>query len=133
MPKNYRDLRAAVKWAAQDRLTVVAEAPPSVTLELAARRNSSEWLLHLVNFNVNRLVENILVHIRAPAGMRLEEVSAQTPDGGPAHPIKAAVRGDVASFRIPRLKVYDLIILRYATVKVSERFSAEMANSRATR
>ncbi len=114
LPANTRDLLAAVRWAAGDRFAIEVDGPPSVTIELTAHAESKTWLLHLVNFDIRKLVTNLGVRVRPPAGFDVTEVIAETPDG--AAPMVLATRSlpDCVSFRIPRLRVYDLVRIRFA-------------------
>jgi hypothetical protein len=109
LPKNYKDLVSAVSWASNERLTAEIEAPLSVAAELIARKDSSTWLLHLVNFDIRHPVRDIAVRLRVPAGMKVQEATAQSPDFETCHTLAATTRGDLASFRVPRLQIYDLI------------------------
>ncbi len=111
LPENYRELVAAVKWAALDRLSVEVDAPPSVAAELT-RKDANRWLLHLINFDVRRSVANVAVRLRVPAGMRVAAISIETPDGAAGGETQAVVRGDVATFLVPHLKIYNLVTVK---------------------
>jgi hypothetical protein len=112
LPKNYRELAAAVEWAADDPPAVKVTAPLAVTIELAEQKSTRTLLLHLVNFDFRNRAGNLFAQVRIPAGRTLQEITVDTPDGGGRQTITADVRGGVASFRIPSLKVYDLVLLR---------------------
>jgi len=112
LPKNHSELLQSVKWAAGEELTAEVEAPEWVTMELARQRGTGLWLLHLVNYNTTKPVENIGVTVRMPAGMKLTEALVETPDGGGHQLLPVATQGQTVTFRVPRLKVYDLVLLR---------------------
>jgi hypothetical protein len=112
LPANYRDLVAAVRWAAGNQLSATVDAPLSVTLELAEQKTTGHRLLHLVNYDIANPVSNIPISVRLPEGRRLREAVLVTPDEGDPQTLKPSVRDGVATFRVPRLKVYDLILLR---------------------
>ena len=114
LPMNYPELIAAVKWAAGDRLTVSVQAPLSVAAELVEQRNSGNWILHLVNFDFTRPVDNIAVRLRLPKGRALKEAVVETPDGSATQALKAASIEGVVSFRVPRLKVYSFVRLAFS-------------------
>jgi len=112
LPKNYEDLVAAVKWAAWEQLSATVDAPLWVTMELARQRGTGLWLLHLVNYNTTKPVENIGVTMRLPAGMKLREAVVETPDGHGRQTLVATSQGQTVSFRVPQLKLYGLVLLR---------------------
>jgi len=112
LPKNHSELLQSVKWAAGGELTAEVEAPDWVTIELARQRGTGFWLLHLLNFNTTKPVENIGVTMRMPAGMQLREAFVETPDGGGRQLLPVATQGQTVTFRVPRLKVYEVVLLR---------------------
>ncbi len=112
LPENYRDLAAAVRWAAGGQLSAEVEAPLSVTLELAEQKETRNRLLHLVNYNLDKPLTNLAVEVRIPPDLQLREAVLTTPDGGSPEPLKVSLRNGMASFRIPHLKIYDLVLLR---------------------
>ncbi len=111
LPKNSPELIAAVNWAAGDKLTVSVQAPLSVAAELVEQKSSGNWILHLVNFDFSRPVANIDVKLRLPEGRHLKEAVVETPDGSATMVLHPGIGGGVASLRVPRLKVYDLVRL----------------------
>jgi hypothetical protein len=115
LPNNYKDLLSAVAWAANDRLAADIQAPPSVAVELIAQKGSNTLLLHLVNFDFTHPVRDIAVRLRIPAGMKVREASVESPDFESRDALAATVHGDVASFRVPRLQVYDLVQVKLAS------------------
>jgi hypothetical protein len=113
LPKNSSDLIEAVKWAAGGKLTVSVQAPLSVAAELVEQRSSGNWILHLVNFDFNKPVDNIAVNLRLPEGRELKEAVVETSDGSATHALKVRIAGETASFRVPKLQVYDLVRLTF--------------------
>jgi hypothetical protein len=112
LPKNHRVLADAVKWATGEELSAEAEAPEWVTMELAEQKATGTWLLHLVNYNLAKPQSGVPVRVRIPAGYTLLSATVQSPDDGEVQSLTTAVKGGVVSFHVPRLKVYDLILLR---------------------
>ncbi len=115
LPKNYPELVAAVRWAARDRLTASVQAPTSVTAQLVEQRSSGNWLLHLVNFDFSRPVDNIAVNMSLPGGRHLKEVVVETPDGSATQVLEPANTDGIISFRVPRLRVYSLVRLTFTS------------------
>jgi hypothetical protein len=113
LPKNYPELIAAVQWAAGGKLSVSVQAPPSVAAELVEQKSSGNWILHLVNFDFNRAVDNIAVNLSLPEGRELKEALLETPDGSEPQVLQSTNTGGIVSFRVPRLRVYDLVHLTF--------------------
>ena len=111
LPRNAQALLAAVKQAAGGKLSVEVEAPAWVTAELADQPATGTRLLHLINFKYREPLEDVPVRVRLPKGAHLREAVVVTPDG-PNQELRVTVEGDTVSFRVPALKVYDLVLLR---------------------
>jgi hypothetical protein len=111
LPKNYRELAGLVTWAADGQLTATIEAPVWVTAEFAQQPSSNTWLLHLVNYNFTKPVGAIPVSLRIPTGFRLKAATLETPDKPGRETLRVDGREGVITFRVPCLKVYDLILL----------------------
>lgn len=112
LPVNYSELADAVKWAAGGALTATVQAPLWVTAELAQQPSTNTWLLHLVNYNCTKPTNGIDVSLRIPAGLRVRETTLQSPDAGGPEMLKVAAHEGAISFTIPRLQVYDLVLLK---------------------
>jgi len=112
LPKNHRELLDAVRWAAGGELAAELEAPDWVTMELARQRDTNLLLLHLVNYKTSEPVADIGVRVRIPRGMKVRDAVMETPDGGGRQSLDVAMQGQTATFRVPQLKTYDLILLQ---------------------
>jgi len=112
LPKNHRDLMDAVRWAAGGELTAEVDAPEWVTIELAQQRGTNRLLLHLLNYKVGEPVLDIPVKLKLPAGMKVKEAVVETPDAGGRQVLSVVANGRTVSFRVPALKIYDLVLLR---------------------
>jgi hypothetical protein len=112
LPKNYAELLDAVRWAAREEFSASVEAPLWVTMELAEQKSTQTRLLHLVNFRIEEPVRDIAVKVRLPGGMRLREAVLESPDGQPRQVLQTSVREGVVSFVVPKLNIYNLILLR---------------------
>jgi len=112
LPVNYTELAETVKWAASGELTTTVQAPLWVTAELAQQASTNTWLMHLVNYNCTKPASGIFVSVHIPAGFRVREATLQTPDGGGPEMLKVETREGAVSVRVPRLQVYDLILLK---------------------
>ncbi len=114
LPKNAAEIVRAVEQAAGAPLSVRVSAPSSVTIELARQTATGNLLLHLVNYNFTKPVQNIEAAVRIPPGYRLQEIILTTPDSGIVQSLPVQLRGDSVVFKIPKLEVYDLVLLRLA-------------------
>jgi hypothetical protein len=112
LPRNHRDLAEAVAWAAGGDLSVRVEAPEFVTIELAEQKATGTWLLHLVNYNPPRPQSNLRARVRPPAGFAVKQAKLASPDGNVEQTLAvSAAAGGSATFTIPKLNVYDLVLL----------------------
>ena len=107
LPKNYREMEAAVRWAAGDHLSLTVDAPLSVVAELASVPGG--MLVHLVNYNFTKPVADVRVSLRVSAPP--SEVILETPDGA-TQTLPVTLKDGIASFRVPRLQIYDLVRVR---------------------
>ena len=112
LPVNHAELAEAVRWAARGELSAAVSAPNHVAIELTRQKSTGSLNLHLVNFDLRRSVENLEASVRIPDGFRLREALLASPDGAGDVPLAAAVERGTARLRVPRLAVYDLILLR---------------------
>jgi Beta-galactosidase len=112
LPKNYEDLADAVRWVARQEFSVHVEAPLWVTIELAEQKRTNTWLLHLLNFKVDEPLADIPVQIRTSDGMRLREAVLESPDGLERQTLRVSTQTGGASFLIPKLGVYDLVLMQ---------------------
>jgi hypothetical protein len=112
LPVNSADLVTSVRWCAHDQLSAKVSAPLSVTAELTRQRGTDTLLLHLVNYDFTKPTGSVEASVRIPEGFRLKEVTCESPDVAQRAVIEAAVREGTASFKIPGLKIYDLLLLK---------------------
>jgi hypothetical protein len=68
--------------------------------------------LHLLNFKTAEPVRDIGVELRIPEGMRLREAVLESPDGAPRQGLDLSACESTVRFTVPKLQVYDLIVLR---------------------
>jgi hypothetical protein len=112
LPSNHADLLAAIDWASGGRRSARVAAPLSVTLELTRQPATGAMLLHLVNFDFRHPVENVEVSLALPPGTPAPSVAVESPDTGKPQTLQVSLRDGILSFRVPRLAVYDLVVIR---------------------
>jgi len=116
LPKNWQQLKEAVKWAAGGELSLELDAPLYVIAEVLQQKQLDEMIVQLVNFNVVEVpeVENIKVDLRLPEGrhvrrvsvMYAEESGTQTQD----LPFKTTNRR--IQFTVPKLNAYAMVLIQ---------------------
>jgi hypothetical protein len=57
------------------------------------------------------------VKANVPKGLRLREVTWESPDGGARQVLQPSGRVGLVSFRIPSLHIYSLILMRMENVR----------------
>jgi len=82
-------------------------------VELVEQRSSGVWILHMVNFDFTRPLDNLAVKLRLPKGRELKEAVAETPDSPATQVLKTTITEGVVSFCVPRLQVYNLVRLTF--------------------
>jgi hypothetical protein len=92
------------------RLRVVAEAPPSVTLELCQQRRPQRVLLHLVNYNTQQTVRGIDVLVRPGTG-KPQTARLLSPDPAAEQTLKVRSEPDGLHLTVPELKIYAVVVL----------------------
>ncbi|HEY4289619.1 MAG TPA: putative glycoside hydrolase [Puia sp.] len=113
LPLNDKELVDAIDWACGNDLLLQVNGPLTVTAGLWEKEDNSALVLHLVNFNYQRqTADSLSVDIRIPEGRRLQQVTVRTPDGRPDENLAFKVDGRHAAFAVPRLAVYDMIVLK---------------------
>jgi len=112
LPKNHSDLINAVRWAAGADLTADVQAPDWVTIEFVQDQAKHCLFLHLLNFKFTEPLAGIPVKISVPAAFRLRQAIIDTPDGAPPRTVAVTMQGQTALFRIPELKMYNLVKLQ---------------------
>ena len=82
-----------------------------MTMHLREQKTSGAYLLHLLNFKTPERVESIAVKLRLPHGVRLREAVMDSPDDQARQVLNVATAPE-ASFVVPQVKTYALVLLR---------------------
>ena len=115
LPRNWKQLKDAVRWAAGGELSLEIEAPPYVVAELLQQQEVRKLLLHLVNFNVVRepVVRSIGIDLRIPQGWDIGQVSLLTPDKEEIRVLPFQnVQDHRINFVVPSLQVYGMLVIQ---------------------
>ena len=116
LPENAGDLVDAVRWAARDGLSLDVVAPETVVAELLEQKDHRKILLHLVNYDVERtpVLRDIPVGLRIPSEQSVESLLILSPDREEETVLDCKVEGNWASFHIPKLQAYNLVVIQLA-------------------
>ncbi len=113
LPINSKDLLESVKWASGNNLSLIIEAPLTVTMELNQKVDKSALILHLLNYDyMKSSVRNIKVDVQVPEGKKVSQVTVMTPDGLDDEVLQFKENGKRVAFTVPQLSVYDLVVLK---------------------
>jgi hypothetical protein len=110
LPVNWLEMIESVHWAAGGELALEVKAPITVTTNLLRQRSSGAFVIHLVNYDVERTpaVENIEVWFRIPAQEKVKQISVFTPDADDIQSLQMITRNGKIGFTLPRLGTYSL-------------------------
>ena len=112
LPVNWKTFIESVQWAAGNNLSLSIEAPPTVTMELTEKEDKTALMLHLLNYNFKSSVPgSIKVSIQIPQGNTVKQIDMITPDGK-GETLQFKENGRETVFTVPRLIVYDMIIIK---------------------
>jgi hypothetical protein len=87
-----------------------------VVAELLQQKERDKILLHLVNYDVERtpVLSDIPVSLRIPSERNIESLQVLSPDREEVSVIECKVEGIWATFQIPKLETYDLVVVQLA-------------------
>jgi len=111
LPANWNELVEAVEWACGGNLSLKVYAPLTVVAELLMKTDKTRMMLHLVNFDDNALGD-LNVDLRIPFERKIREVMLLSPDFEEKIPLKFNEVGDRIFFKVPKLIIYDLILVQ---------------------
>ncbi|MCL5005652.1 MAG: hypothetical protein M1404_03890 [Acidobacteria bacterium] len=115
LPLNWRELIAAVRWAAGDSLSLEVKTPQTlnVVVELMEQKGKNRRLVHLLNYASRQgsTVSNIDVDVELPQGKQIRQVTLLTPDGGKRETVTPKVESGRVRFTVPQLQTYTCAVL----------------------
>jgi len=111
LPRNRDEIVDAINWAAGEKRRLYVEAPLSVTVELTWKTESQRFALHLVNWNPAEPQSGIKVWLRVPKGKEVTSITCLSPERPGEANIQWRMAGDLATFEVPELQVYNLVAI----------------------
>jgi len=111
LPTNWPELVEAVKWASGYNSSIKVLAPLTVVMNLCEKTKKDQLLLHLVNFKQD-LIKDIPVEMQVPAGKKVKSITLISTDIADIKPVEFKQEKQVLNFRVPELRIYDLLVIR---------------------
>ena len=111
LPANWRRMIEEIRMLNWD-FSLDISADKNVTLDFFKQENTGKFLLHLVNYDLDEIVKNIDVrmNLNLLEKSRIGEVLCVSPDEN-KEIINFEAKDNYLEFRIPRLDVYNLIVI----------------------
>lgn len=113
LPKNAEQIVAAIRFAAGAPFSVEFEGAPLTTvMELTEKKDSSERILHWINYKLGTPAPGVAVTVAAPKGKKIVAVEVLSPDRKTPERVNFTVEGERVRFTWPQLEVYNVAVLR---------------------
>lgn len=109
LPQNHAQLLEAVNWAANGPLQITVRAPEAVTMNLYSHP-SGRRMLHLVNYDKKRPVQEIEVTLRLPSEKQVSSARLLSPDFD-GKTIATEQVGATVRLSVPLLQTYALLVI----------------------
>jgi hypothetical protein len=109
-PKNWREVEAALRWAAGGAFRFAVRAPRPVAAEFREGPTPADRVVHLFNF-AEKPVRGPIVVEMADEG-QVWTLELDSPDPLPKQPPRVNHRGGRAIFSVPGVRQYTACILR---------------------
>jgi len=113
LPDRWEEMVENIKWAAGE-LPLEIKGPKTVFVHLWRQQEPQRYLLHLVNYRQQNPVRDIDVKMRIPDGLKPTGVSLLSPDLAGPLSLQGDYDGKHLSFHIPRLEIYDVVLIDLA-------------------
>jgi len=112
LPINFEEMLEAVRWAAGTPLTMNINAPLTVATELTVNPDSSSYMVHLLNYDVENTpeVRDIQVKLLLPPSKRIKRCTLFSPDHKDTQKLMFDQAGQTITFTVPKLNTYNMIV-----------------------
>ena len=112
LPINFEEMLEAVQWAAGTPLTMNINAPLTVATELTVNPDSSSYMVHLLNYDVENTpeVRDIQVKLFLPPRKRIKRCTLLSPDHKNTQNLMFDQAGQTITFTVPKLNTYNMIV-----------------------
>ncbi len=114
LPKNHAEILRAVAGNLRAPLSITTEAPLTTVMEILNRAETSETVVHFVNFDLKGAPAPFAVRLRNQfSGRKAESVKLFTPQTDDPKPLEFTEQNGVIAFTAPGAKVYSMIVVAY--------------------
>ena len=111
LPKNHAEIIAAITNNLSSGLSLVTEAPLTTAADLLTKQDTSETLVHFVNFDKKHSLAPFGVTVKKQFIGEVKSVQAFSPDADEPVSLSFTVEGDRIHFKAPAIKVYAMIVI----------------------
>jgi glycosyl hydrolase family 42 (putative beta-galactosidase) len=110
-PRNWQELIAAIRWAANAELPFEVSGPDFLVANLVEQDTRQRRLLHLVNYDAAKTpaLSALQCTVRIPGGNVVKEVKMYEVGGDSPRPIDFTPGPSSATFTVPELKTYAVL------------------------
>jgi hypothetical protein len=113
-PKNWKDIIAAVHWAAADSIPFVVDGPEFLVANYTYQPRNQRFLVHLVNYNPSStlFLTNLQIRIELPRHQKTTQVTLYAPDSNDVRSLNFTNDESRTSFTVPEMRTYALIAVQ---------------------
>jgi hypothetical protein len=110
-PRNWEELIAAIRWAANADLPFEVSGPDFLVANLVEQDTRQRRLLHLVNYDAAKTpaLSALQCTVRIPGGNEVQEVKMYEVGGDSPRPVYFTPGPSSATFTVPEMKTYVII------------------------
>lgn len=110
LPENHEQLVDAVRWAIGGEFGVRVDAPSTVVINLLAKKDQGQIMLHMVNFRQDSL-EEIPVELILEDGVKAVSIEQITGENPEKVKVEFTQQGRSLEFKVPELRLYTMLII----------------------
>jgi hypothetical protein len=113
-PKNWKDVIAAIRWAAGDQVPLSLDGPEFLVANCTSQIQNRRFFVHLVNYNAKLIpsLTAIQTKVALPENRKALKVTLYSPESDAARPLDFNNEGNVANFAVPEMRSYALIAIQ---------------------
>jgi hypothetical protein len=114
-PRNWEELIAAIRWAANADLPFEVSGPDFLVANLVEQDTRQRRLLHLVNYDAAKTpaISSLQCTMRVPGGNVVKEVKMYEVGADSRRPLNFMPGPSSATFTIPEMKTYAIIAVSW--------------------
>jgi hypothetical protein len=111
LPKNHAVIHENLIAAIPGGPSITTEAPLTTVMEILARPESNETLIHFVNFETKAPAPAFAVQLRRKGRRPLKSVTCLSPDHDEPVTVSVTETNGWANFTVPGFKTYSMIVV----------------------